>query len=100
MTWSHVIKVEKIKDKTWLDGLVASMKGKLSDDLALMDRSNDEEQVKSRSMNQYGHLMVWRGYFISPVKDCVEKFMTGFRIDGRTIKRGKLICIYQLSSTT
>ena len=24
---------------------------------------------------------------------CVEKLMTGFRIDGRTIKRGKLICI-------
>ena len=24
---------------------------------------------------------------------CVEKFMTGFRIDDRTIKRGKLICI-------
>ena len=23
----------------------------------------------------------------------VEKFMTGFRIDGRTIKRGKLVCI-------
>ena len=24
---------------------------------------------------------------------CVEKFMAGFRIDGRTIKRGKLVCI-------
>jgi len=24
---------------------------------------------------------------------CVEKFMTEFRIDGRTIKRGKLVCI-------
>jgi hypothetical protein len=24
---------------------------------------------------------------------CIEKFMTGFRIDGRTIKRGKLVCI-------
>jgi hypothetical protein len=24
---------------------------------------------------------------------CVEKFMTGFRIDGHTIKRGKLVCI-------
>jgi hypothetical protein len=33
------------------------------------------------------------GHFISPVKDCVEKCMTGFRIDGRTIKRGKLVCI-------
>jgi hypothetical protein len=24
---------------------------------------------------------------------CIEKFMIGFRIDRRTIKRGKLICI-------
>ena len=23
---------------------------------------------------------------------CVEKFMTGFRIDGRTIKRSKFVC--------
>jgi hypothetical protein len=33
------------------------------------------------------------GYFISPVKGYVEKCMTGFRIDDRTIKRGKLVCI-------
>ena len=46
------------QDKTWVDGPVASVKGKLSDDLALMDRSNSEEQVKSRSMNQYGHMMI------------------------------------------
>ena len=46
------------QDKTWLDGLVASVKGKLSDDLASMDRDNGEEQVKSRSMNQYGHVMI------------------------------------------
>ena len=39
------------QDMTWLDGPVASVKGKLSDDLAPMDRSNNEEQVKSRSMN-------------------------------------------------
>jgi hypothetical protein len=31
-------------DKTWLDGPVASVKGKLSDDLAPMDRST----VKSK----------------------------------------------------
>ena len=24
---------------------------------------------------------------------CIGKFMTGFRIDGHTIKRGKLVCI-------
>jgi hypothetical protein len=49
------------QDKTWLDGSVASVKGKLSNDLAPMDRSNDEEQVKSRSMNQYGHVMISSG---------------------------------------
>ena len=46
------------QDKTWLDGPVASVKGKLSDDLAPMDWGNGEEQVKSRSMNQYGHMMI------------------------------------------
>ena len=46
------------QDITWLDGPVASVKGKLSDDLVPMDRSNGEEQVKSRSMNQYGHVMI------------------------------------------
>jgi hypothetical protein len=33
------------------------------------------------------------GHFISPVRGCVEKCMTGFRIDGRTIERGKLVYI-------
>jgi hypothetical protein len=33
------------------------------------------------------------GHFISPVKGCVEKCMTEFKIDGHTIKRGKLVCI-------
>jgi hypothetical protein len=46
------------QDKAWLDGLVASVKDKLSDDLTSIDRSNYEEQVKSRSMNQYGHVMI------------------------------------------
>ena len=46
------------QDKAWLKGPVASVKGKLSDDLALMDQGNDEEQVESRSMNQYGHVMI------------------------------------------
>ena len=36
---------------------------------------------------------IFVGYFISSVKGCVEKCMTGFRIDGHTIKRGKLVCI-------
>ena len=41
----------EVQDVTWLDGPVASVKGKLSDDLAPMDRSNGEEQVNSRLMN-------------------------------------------------
>ena len=45
------------QDMTWLDEPVASVKGKLSDDLAPMDRSNGEEQMMSRPMNQYGHVM-------------------------------------------
>jgi hypothetical protein len=31
---------------------------KLEQDLASMDRRNGEEQVRSRSMNQYGHVMI------------------------------------------
>jgi hypothetical protein len=33
------------------------------------------------------------GHFHFTGHRCVEKLMTGFRIDGRTIKRGKLVCI-------
>jgi hypothetical protein len=51
------------QDMTWLDGPVARVKGKLSDELASMDRSNGEEQVKSRSMNHYGHMMIWSGSY-------------------------------------
>jgi hypothetical protein len=43
---------------TWLDGPIASVKGKLSDDLAPIDRSNGGEQVKSRSMNQCDYVMI------------------------------------------
>ena len=31
---------------------------KLEQDLAPMDEGNGEEQVMSRSMNQYGHVMI------------------------------------------
>jgi hypothetical protein len=31
---------------------------KLGKDLAPMDRGNSEEQVRSRSMNQYDHVMI------------------------------------------
>ena len=51
------------QDKTWLDGLVASVKGKLSDDLAPMDQGNGEEQVRSRSMNQQGHVKILSGSY-------------------------------------
>jgi hypothetical protein len=46
------------RDEAWLDGPVASVTVKLEQDLAPMDRSNGEEQVRSRSMNQYGHMMI------------------------------------------
>ena len=32
---------------------------KLGQDLAPMDRRNGEEQVRSRSMDQRGHVMIW-----------------------------------------
>ena len=31
---------------------------KLKQDLALMDKGNDEKRVKSRSMNKYDHVMI------------------------------------------
>ena len=37
---------------------------------------------------------IFAGHFISLVKGCIEKCMTGFRIDGCTIKRSKLVCIF------
>jgi hypothetical protein len=59
------------QDMTWLDGPVASVKGKsealkrglcvtvkLEQDLAPMDRCNGKGQVKSRSMNQDDHMMI------------------------------------------
>jgi hypothetical protein len=46
------------RDQAWLDRPVASVKGKLGDDLVLMDRGNGEEQVRSRSIDQQGHMMI------------------------------------------
>ena len=46
------------QDMTWLDRLVASVKGKLSDDLVSMNRGNGEKQVRSRSMNKQSHVMI------------------------------------------
>ena len=39
------------------------------------------------------------GHFYFTGHRCVEKIITGFRIDGRTIKRANLFA-YQSSSTT
>ena len=49
---------------TWLNGPVASVKSKLSDDLAPMDRSNGEEQVKSSALFVLGCL-AYKPYFFS-----------------------------------
>ena len=36
---------------------------KLEQDLVPMDEGNGEEQVRSRSMNQYGHMMIYSGSY-------------------------------------
>ena len=36
---------------------------KLEQDLAPMDEGNGKKQVKSRSMNQYSHVMIWSGSY-------------------------------------
>jgi hypothetical protein len=104
-------------------GAIDRVAVKLEQDLAPMDEGNDEKQVRSRSMNQQGHVMIWSrsyhlwyGWCMCCISDggdkiecarqsyicrafyftghiCIEKVMTGFKIDDRTIKKGKLICI-------
>ena len=65
MTWSHVTKVEKIKTRLCKHegqvggfGAMDRVTVKLKQDLASMDEGNGEKQVKSRSMNQYDHVMI------------------------------------------
>jgi hypothetical protein len=56
MTWNQVTKVEKIKTRLGLmDG--CKSEGQVVD-LVPMDRGNGEKQVRSKSMNQYGHVMI------------------------------------------
>ena len=43
--------------------------------------------------NAQGKGMNCRVFHFTGQRLCVEKCMTKFRIDGRTIKRGKLVCI-------
>jgi hypothetical protein len=107
--------------RLWSEGPRVTMN--LEQDLAPMGRCNGEEQVKLRSMNQYDHMMIWSGsyhcwscwcmccidnggdgmecvrqrynlgHFHFNSHRYVEKLMTGLRIDGRTNKRGKLVCL-------
>jgi hypothetical protein len=42
--------------------------------------------------NAQGKGIIYRAFHFTGHR-CVENFMTGFMIDGRTIKRGKLVCI-------
>ena len=51
------------QDKAWLDRPVASVKGKLSDDLVPMEQGNGKEQVESRSMNRYSDVMISSGSY-------------------------------------
>ena len=47
---------------------------------------------KEMKWNAQGKGITYRVFHFTGHR-CVEKFMTRFRIDGRTIKRGKLVCI-------
>jgi hypothetical protein len=69
MTWSHVTKVAKIKTRLGLTGYkhegqvggfgaMDHVAVKFEQGLPLMDEGNGEEQVRSRSMNQQGHVMI------------------------------------------
>jgi hypothetical protein len=48
--------------------------------------------LEEMEWNVQGKDITYREFHFSGHR-CVEKFMTGFMIDGRTIKRGKLIYI-------
>jgi hypothetical protein len=48
--------------------------------------------LKEVEWNVQGKDITYRAFYFTGHR-CVEKFMTRFRIDGRTIKRDKLVCI-------
>jgi hypothetical protein len=48
--------------------------------------------MKEIEWNAQGKGMTYRAFHFTHHR-CVEKFMTGFRIDVHIIKRGKLVCI-------
>ena len=82
MTWSHVTKVVNIKTSLGLMDRLQWRRAsqdfeatdheavKLGQDLVPIDRGNGEERIRSRSMDQRGHVMIWiRSYHI--IHDCV-----------------------------
>ena len=48
--------------------------------------------LEEMEWNAQGKVITYRAFYFIGHR-CVEKFMTEFRIDGRTIKRSKLVCI-------
>jgi hypothetical protein len=48
--------------------------------------------LEEMEWNAQGKGITYRAFHFTGHR-CVEKFMNGFRIDGYTIKRGKLVCI-------
>ena len=48
--------------------------------------------LEEMEWNVQGKGITYRAFHFTGHR-CVEKFMTRFRIDGRTIKRDKLVCI-------
>ena len=49
--------------------------------------------LEEMEWNMQGKGITYRAFHFTGHR-CVDKFMTEFRIDGCTIKRGKLVCIY------
>ena len=48
--------------------------------------------LEDMEWNVQGKGITYRAFHFTGHR-CVEKFMTGFRIDSHTIKMGKLVCI-------
>jgi hypothetical protein len=93
MTLSHVIRVQKIK--TWLGSTDRLQVWRASQRLwsegpRVMVKL--EQDLAPMEWNVQGKGITYRAFYFTSHK-WVEKLMTEFRIDGRTIKRGKLVCI-------
>jgi hypothetical protein len=55
------LQVWRASQRLWNEGPCVTVK--LEQNLVPMDQRNGEEQVRSRSMNQYGHVMIWSGSY-------------------------------------